>query len=101
MCRGPANPYRHPQHADIQANASGILLGTTSAGKAPHDKQHCAHRLFVNLETSEKLYTKGDIKHMCPKDGWVCFRNSELLSGRLGKATLGGGNKSGLFQVLP
>ena len=35
---------------------------------------------------------------LCPPR-WVCFRNSELVSGRLGKATLGGGNKSGLFQV--
>lgn len=56
-------------------------------------------RLFVNLETKEKQYSGGTIKHMCSKDGWVCFRNSELLCGRLGKATLGGGNKSGLFQA--
>lgn len=26
---------------------------------------------------------------MCPNDGFVYFRNSELLSGQLGKATLG------------
>jgi len=36
----------------------------------------------------------------CPFRSYVCFRNSELLSGRLGKATLGSGNKSGLFYVL-
>lgn len=53
----------------------------------------------MNLETKEKQYSADDSKHMCTKDGWVCFRNSELLCGRLGKATLGGGNKSGLFQV--
>ena len=29
----------------------------------------------------------------------MLLRNSELLAGRLGKATLGGGNKAGLFQV--
>ena len=40
-------------------------------------------------------------EHLCPMDGYVCIRNSELLSGRLGKATLGGGNKTGLFQVGP
>ena len=54
-------------------------------------------RLFVNLETTEKVY-KGS-EHMCPMDGFVCFHNSELMCGRLGKATLGGGNKSSLFQV--
>ena len=31
---------------------------------------------------------------------YVCFRNSELLSGRLGKVTLGSGNKAGLFYAL-
>ena len=36
---------------------------------------------------------------MCPMDGYVVFRRSELLCGRLGKVTLGGSNKSGLFQV--
>lgn len=55
------------------------------------------YRVYVNLETKEKMYTGGE--HMCPADGWVCFRNSQLLCGRLGKATLGGGNKAGLYQV--
>ncbi|KAK9819626.1 hypothetical protein WJX72_000381 [[Myrmecia] bisecta] len=56
-------------------------------------------RLFINLDTVEKIHDKGT-EQMCPHDGYVCFRNSELISGRLGKATLGGGNKAGLFQVL-
>jgi len=56
-------------------------------------------RILVNLETIEKKnYTKGR-GQMCPSDGFVCFRNSELLTGRLGKATLGDGNKDGLFHV--
>ena len=37
---------------------------------------------------------------MDPADGWVIFMNSQLICGRLGKATLGGGNKAGLFQVM-
>ena len=56
-----------------------------------------ACRVFVSLETQEKIYKKDE--HMCPMDGFVCLRNSELVCGRLGKATLGGGNKAGLFQV--
>lgn len=59
----------------------------------------CQCRVFVNLETSEKIYRGGE--HLCPMDGYVCFRNSELVTGRLGKATLGGGNKAGLFQASP
>ena len=53
----------------------------------------------MNLETTEKVYTGEE--HMCPMDGFVCFHNSDLVCGRLGKATLGGGNKSSLFQVNP
>lgn len=64
--------------------------------------------IFVNLETKERHYgsavgadgKKDDALHMDLADGYVLFRDSCLLSGRLGKGTLGGGNKSGLFQVL-
>ncbi len=36
---------------------------------------------------------------MCPRDGWVCIRNSELMCGNLCKASLGG-SRSGLFYCL-
>jgi len=55
--------------------------------------------VFVNLELEEKAYTKRG-RQMCINEGFVCFRGSELLSGRLGKVTLGSGNKAGLFYVL-
>ena len=59
----------------------------------------CAlRRLYVNLEAKEKTYVKNS-GVLCPRDGFVVFRQSELLTGRLGKVTLGGSNKSGLFQV--
>lgn len=54
-------------------------------------------RIIVNLKTKEKIYTKNEV--MCLKDGWVIFRNSELLSGQLGKNTIVG-NKSGLIYAL-
>lgn len=44
-------------------------------------------RVFLNLTVKEKIYKKNET--MCPADGWVYFRNSELISGQLGKATLG------------
>jgi DNA-directed RNA polymerase beta' subunit len=56
--------------------------------------------IFVNLEVAEKSYTKNNNKTMCPRDGYVCIQNSEILTGQLGKATLGSGNKDGLFYVL-
>ncbi|CAG9460748.1 unnamed protein product [Pedinophyceae sp. YPF-701] len=56
-------------------------------------------RVFVTCETMEKVYVRGR-GPLCPNEGFVLVRNSELLCGRLGKMTLGGGNKNGLFAVL-
>ncbi|XP_051126697.1 DNA-directed RNA polymerase III subunit 1 isoform X2 [Andrographis paniculata] len=56
-------------------------------------------RVYVNLTVKEKGYSKSG-ETMCPYDGFVYIRNSELLSGQLGKATLGNGNKDGLYSVL-
>ena len=49
-----------------------------------------AARIFVNLEMAEKMYSKRG-EHMCPLDGYVAFRNSELICGRLGKVRGRGG----------
>ncbi|GJN02490.1 hypothetical protein PR202_ga19848 [Eleusine coracana subsp. coracana] len=43
---------------------------------------------------------KREWESMCPSDGFVYFRNSELLCGQVGKATLGNGNKNGIYSVL-
>lgn len=53
----------------------------------------------VNLESEEKFYSKQN-KHFCVNDGFVCFRQGELISGNLGKKTLGGDSKTGLFYVM-
>ena len=37
---------------------------------------------------------------MCPKDGYVIFKNSELMCGGLGKVTMGGESKTGLMYSL-
>lgn len=48
-------------------------------------------RVYVTLNVKEKNFRKGEHydETMCINDGWVYFRNSELISGQLGKATLG------------
>ena len=62
--------------------------------------------LLINTELAETEYEKSfenDLnrgRHMCPKDSYVCIRNSELMCGCLGKATLGAGNKNGLFYTM-
>jgi DNA-directed RNA polymerase III subunit RPC1 len=46
--------------------------------------------VLVNLECEERNYSKGGSTFLCAKDGYVAFRNSELISGNLAKKTLGG-----------
>ncbi|KAL7458935.1 hypothetical protein ACHAWC_010656, partial [Mediolabrus comicus] len=55
----------------------------------------------VNFEMKEKNYDSNKkMKHFCPNDGWVAFRNSELISGNVAKKTIGDGSKSGLLYIL-
>lgn len=56
---------------------------------------------LVNFEMREKNYDSSKkMKHFCPNDGWVAFRNSELISGNIAKKTIGDGSKTGLLYVL-
>ncbi|XAR60511.1 DNA-directed RNA polymerase [Bertholletia excelsa] len=57
-------------------------------------RPHANMRVYLNLTVREKSYSKSG-ETMCPNDGFVYFRNSELISGQLGKATLG------IFITLP
>ncbi|XP_047946295.1 DNA-directed RNA polymerase III subunit 1-like [Salvia hispanica] len=62
-------------------------------------RTHAKMRVYLNLTVAEKSYGKSR-ETMCSKDGFVYIRNSELISGQLGKATLGNGNKDGIYSVL-
>jgi DNA-directed RNA polymerase III subunit RPC1 len=55
-------------------------------------------KVVVSFETKEKNYISN--KHFCANDGWVAFRNSELLSGNIAKKSIGDGSKTGLLYVL-
>ena len=55
--------------------------------------------VLINFETKDKNYSSSD-RHFCRNDGWVAFRNSELISGNVAKKTLGDGSKTGLIYVL-
>uniref|UniRef100_A0A1J3DX36 DNA-directed RNA polymerase subunit n=1 Tax=Noccaea caerulescens TaxID=107243 RepID=A0A1J3DX36_NOCCA len=70
-------------------------------------RPNASFRVYVTLTVKEKNFKKRNPKKevvydetMCVNDGWVYFRNSELISGQLGKATLGNGNKDGLYSIL-
>ncbi|KAL0239016.1 hypothetical protein PCE1_004707 [Barthelona sp. PCE] len=51
-------------------------------------------------EAEELIVMEPPEKVMCFRDGYVVIRKSELLSGNIGKKTLGGGSKDSLFFVL-
>ncbi|XP_074366508.1 DNA-directed RNA polymerase III subunit 1 [Apium graveolens] len=61
-------------------------------------RPHATMRVYLTLTVKEKSYDSGET--MCENDGFVYFRNSELVSGQLGKATLGNGNKDGMYSIL-
>lgn len=55
--------------------------------------------ISVSFDTREKNYSSKE-RHFCPNDGWVAFRDGELVSGNIAKKTIGDGSKSGLVYVL-
>mmetsp|Transcript_17922 Transcript_17922/g.35690 ORF Transcript_17922/g.35690 Transcript_17922/m.35690 type:complete len:1416 (-) Transcript_17922:69-4316(-) len=64
-------------------------------------KPNHSTKILVNFEMKEKNYDSNKkLKHFCPNDGWVAFRNSELISGNIAKKTIGDGSKTGLLYVL-
>ncbi|XP_022755690.1 DNA-directed RNA polymerase III subunit 1 isoform X3 [Durio zibethinus] len=73
-------------------------------------RPHASVKVYLNLMVKERNYSKKiirkiedkeiEVETMCPNDGFVYIRNSELICGQLGKATLGNGNKDGLYSVL-
>lgn len=64
--------------------------------------KHCEN-VVVSFELKEREFVKppkGEPDFMCPREGYIMFRNSELICGALAKSTLGNGSKKGLFFNL-
>lgn len=58
--------------------------------------------VIVNLDAKCRGY-EGHPRHgpyMCPNDGYLLIRNSEVLSGVMDKSTVGGGKKDSVFYVI-
>ncbi|KAL6060056.1 DNA-directed RNA polymerase subunit [Balamuthia mandrillaris] len=59
--------------------------------------------VVITMEVKGRTYSgkpPNEPLWMCPKDGYVCIYNSEVLCGALDKKTLGGGSKENIFHVL-
>eukprot|EP01028_Stygiella_incarcerata_P002839 TRINITY_DN1537_c0_g1_i1.p1 TRINITY_DN1537_c0_g1~~TRINITY_DN1537_c0_g1_i1.p1 ORF type:complete len:1415 (+),score=363.19 TRINITY_DN1537_c0_g1_i1:100-4344(+) len=75
----------------------GVLLAPNAHSKGSSSSKW--KEPILNFEAPNKSYSKEGM-HMCKRDGYVCFYNSELISGFLDKSILGGGSKNGLFYLL-
>ncbi|OTA70487.1 beta and beta-prime subunits of DNA dependent RNA-polymerase [Hypoxylon sp. EC38] len=63
----------------------------------------------VNLDAKCREYVepekpqpgqKSRAPDMCPNDGWLVVRNSEVMCGRMDKSTVGAGKKDSIFYVI-
>ncbi|KAI1372952.1 beta and beta-prime subunits of DNA dependent RNA-polymerase [Hypoxylon crocopeplum] len=63
----------------------------------------------VNLDAKCREYVgpekpgpgqKARAPDMCPNDGWLVVRNSEVMCGRMDKSTVGAGKKESIFYVI-
>ncbi|KAI1401383.1 beta and beta-prime subunits of DNA dependent RNA-polymerase [Hypoxylon fuscum] len=59
----------------------------------------------VNLDAKCREYVepsppKSRAPDMCPNDGWLVVRNSEVMCGRMDKSTVGSGKKESIFYVI-
>lgn len=58
--------------------------------------------VLVNLDAKCRDYKPrpGECPDMCPNDGWLVIRNSEIMCGRMDKSTVGSGKKDSIFYVI-
>ncbi|KAJ2768583.1 DNA-directed RNA polymerase III subunit C1 (rpo31), partial [Coemansia nantahalensis] len=54
-------------------------------------------KTLINLETGTNSYRGWRVPDLCPNDGYMIIRNSELLCGCLDKAVVGDGKKKSIF----
>lgn len=56
----------------------------------------------VNLDAKCREYTPqaGRAPDLCPNDGWLVIRNSEVMCGLMDKSTVGSGKKDSIFYII-
>lgn len=58
--------------------------------------------VLVNLESKTRSFVKDPSRtpDLCPNDGWLVVKNSEIMCGLVDKSIVGDGNKSSLFYAV-
>jgi DNA-directed RNA polymerase III subunit RPC1 len=72
-----------------------------SQKKKFNQKKNPFDESFLHLiENNYSLNGKQCSPFLCPFDGWILFKNKNLLAGQLGKSSLGSGIKLSIFNLL-
>jgi len=82
---------------------SRIFLSIKSVIDSESKKIKSLERIPASYSFEEKTYSlnvKQCSPFMCPFDGWVTIQNNELLGGRIGKTSIGSGNKNSILSVI-
>ncbi|ETN45413.1 uncharacterized protein HMPREF1541_09244 [Cyphellophora europaea CBS 101466] len=94
----PDTPFDLPLPAIMKPEALWTGKQVFSVLIKPNKKSHIA----VNLDAScrdHKAYHEG-LHRDLQDDSYLCIRNSEVMCGRMDKATVGSGKKNSLFYIL-
>jgi DNA-directed RNA polymerase III subunit RPC1 len=85
----------------VQAAA---LSGLAEEERKPGSPARVEALRSINADIPEKSFSLQGVKdvapQMCPKDGYISFRGGVLISGQVGKKTVGGGSKRSILYVL-
>uniref|UniRef100_A0A7S0W1B3 DNA-directed RNA polymerase subunit n=1 Tax=Hemiselmis tepida TaxID=464990 RepID=A0A7S0W1B3_9CRYP len=66
----------------------------------PKKRKNFQESIFHLMEKNYSLGKKQCSPFLCPFDGWILFKNRDLLAGQLGKSSLGSENKFSIFSSL-
>lgn len=83
---------------------AAALSGLSEEERKPGSVARINALRSINTDVPEKSFSLQGAKdvawQMCEKDGYVSFRGGVLISGQVGKKTLGGGSKRSILYVL-
>lgn len=85
---------------------AALLQGTLEGKDAESSEDERKFLSALTTAVEEKGYSlQGKtsvamVPQMCPRDGYVYFRGGELVSGQLGKKSLGSGSKMSILYIL-
>jgi DNA-directed RNA polymerase III subunit RPC1 len=83
---------------------SSIIFNKHKKSFSFNSHKNAFSQIFTDtIQTIEKIYSLNEKQcspFVCPYEGWVLFQKGQLLAGRIGKNTIGSGDKSSVYCML-